>query len=501
MKRLLIPLLILSIAGSAAVDLAGAREALASVKASETGPPVRTDVIAHVGDQSITFGEINTAMNSSAVVGVSVPALGTPERDTVRIMLLDRFISANLLYLDARKQGLDKDPVYRREVERFDNAILAGLYYQRLLIDEAGAVSEEDVQAYFKKRNGDAKELTADLRAAVEAKLRRDKISTQRAQIKDRIRDDVEVILDDDNLSSAGDASRADDVPIAEIDGEPVTWGSVKERIIAAGEGALRSDPFADDEEARRQALEQEIDLRISVNKARAAGLDEDPLFKARSQEFHKTRLINLHRERLLAGLEPNDTELKRYYDANRTRILQPEARKVQMVVVETKDQAEQIKAEIEAGIVTMYQAAQQHSIAPKAKEDLGEIGWVSQGEALPALDQAIFALGPSEISAPVQTPAGWHLVTVQDMQEAKHTDFYEPGTRKLTRREYLNDKLNAYTADLRRNHVTVEVNQDLLVRLAQQEADMVKALAEKAAQPGSVTQQRVKELSKLLRP
>jgi len=86
-------------------------------------------------------------------------------------------------------------------------------------------------------------------------------------------------------------------------------------------------------------------------------------------------------------------------------------------------------------------------------------------------------------------------------MQEAKHTDFYEPGTRKLTRREYLNDKLNAYTADLRRNHFTVEVNQDLLVRLAQQEADMVKALAEKAAQPGSVTQQRVKELSKLLRP
>ena len=35
--------------------------------------------IAHVGDQVITFGQLNTMLNSSAVVGVSIPALGTPE--------------------------------------------------------------------------------------------------------------------------------------------------------------------------------------------------------------------------------------------------------------------------------------------------------------------------------------------------------------------------------------------------------------------------------------
>ena len=44
----------------------------------------------------ITFNLINTMLNSSAVVGVSIPALGTPERDTVRITLLDKFVSANL---------------------------------------------------------------------------------------------------------------------------------------------------------------------------------------------------------------------------------------------------------------------------------------------------------------------------------------------------------------------------------------------------------------------
>ena len=89
-------------------------------------------MIAKVGDQSITFSEITTALNSSAIVGISIPALGTPERDTARIVLLDRFVSANLLYLDALKQGVDKDPGYQKALTRFSNAILAGLYRQRI---------------------------------------------------------------------------------------------------------------------------------------------------------------------------------------------------------------------------------------------------------------------------------------------------------------------------------------------------------------------------------
>ena len=119
----------------------------------------------------------------------------------------------------------------------------------------------------------------------------------------------------------------------------------------------------------------------------------------------------------------------------------------------------------------------------------------------MPALDEAIFALGPGEISTPVETPAGWHLVTVQDMQEAKFEDLGDTATRKLVRRKYLDDKLNAYVVSLRQNDFPVEVYQDVLIKLAQQEADMVKELAEKAKQPGSVTEQRVKELGKLLQP
>ena len=86
-------------------------------------------------------------------------------------------------------------------------------------------------------------------------------------------------------------------------------------------------------------------------------------------------------------------------------------------------------------------------------------------------------------------------------MQEAKFTDFTDETTRKQVRRKYLHEKLDAYTAELRKNQFPVEVYQDRLVQLEQQEADMVKTLAEKAKQPGSVTEKRIKELQKLMKP
>ena len=76
----------------------------------EASEALADDVIARVGDQTITFGEINTALNSAAVVGVSIPTFGTPERDIVRMTLLDKLISANLIYLDALDLGVDKEP-------------------------------------------------------------------------------------------------------------------------------------------------------------------------------------------------------------------------------------------------------------------------------------------------------------------------------------------------------------------------------------------------------
>jgi foldase protein PrsA len=215
--------------------------------------------------------------------------------------------------------------------------------------------------------------------------------------------------------------------------------------------------------------------------------------------EFKKTRLVNMHRASLAQQMEPTEEQLKAYYEENRNSIMQVEMRKLQEVMLPTREEAEIIKARVEAGEITMFQAAANHSKAPGAKQHLGEVGWIAQGRAQPALDKVIFELQPGQIGGPVESTEGWHLFKVLDVTDAQFDNLDDAETRKLTRRRYIHSQLDQYVQDLRKNAFEVEVYQDNMVRLAQLEADMVAKLAEQAAQPGSKTEQRIEELNELI--
>ena len=459
---------------------------------------VTGDIIARVDDQAISFNQINTMLNSTAVVGVSVPALGTPERDAARIVVLDKVISANLLYLDAKRQGLDKDPVYQRDMRNFSTGMLAGLYHRRFMAGEI-TVSEEEILAFFDETMKAETEMTDDLHTQIEATLRKRKLHERLEAQRKELREGLAVDVYTGNLDPAGDATRADDVVMAEIGEEVITWGDVKASVIAAGKGAVAMDPLAMESDNRLPTLQTEIDKRIMAQKAREAGLDKDPLYRARFNEYQKTRLVNLHRAKLAREVEPSEDQLQAYYDENRGSIMQVEMRKIQDVVVKTREEAEALKAKIESGELTMFQAAADYSIAPGAKQQLGEVGWVAEGRAQPAMNEVIFELGPGELGGPVESTEGWHLVKVLDVSDAEFDNFEDKETQKLARRRYIHDQLNTHVQDLRKNDFTVEVYEENLVRLAQQEADMVARLTEQAAQPGSRTEQRVEELKKLM--
>jgi parvulin-like peptidyl-prolyl isomerase len=233
------------------------------------------------------------------------------------------------------------------------------------------------------------------------------------------------------------------------------------------------------------------------ADKVRAAGMEQDPEFVRRTAEYRKTRLINVHRTELINDWTPSDDELQGWFLEHMDSITVPEARKVQMVVLKTKQEAEDIKAQIDSGKLTMFQAAQQYSLDPNAKTTLGEMGWVSHGTGYPELDDFTFSLEPDVIVGPVESPTGWHLVKVLDVRDAQFQNIDDAATRKRTLRMYMKDRLNNYVVDLRKNRFKVVVYDDELTRQFQKEADYIAALNKKAMQEGSVTKQRQKELEK----
>jgi peptidyl-prolyl cis-trans isomerase SurA len=79
----------------------------------------------------------------------------------------------------------------------------------------------------------------------------------------------------------------------------------------------------------------------------------------------------------------------------------------------EAKSKIERIRDRIEQGAKFEDQAKANSDDASAAKG--GDLGWVSPGDTVPDFEQAMNRLKPGEISAPVRTPFGWHLIQVEE--------------------------------------------------------------------------------------
>jgi parvulin-like peptidyl-prolyl isomerase len=431
------------------------------------------DVIARVGDEIITFNSLDVTINSSAMVGIPIPKPGTRERTNMRLTLLDRRISSSLLYLDALARKVDGNPVFQSDVERYSDTILAMMYKQKYLVGEL-PVSDEEIREHFKKYYDDDTPFTQDIHMSIEAVLRKQQFKDKLATLRERLRKGVEVQAFEDKLDAGGDTDRKSSEVVATAGDESITWGQVRQKLTMAGQD---NSPAA-----RRERLENFIDSRIMVQKARAADLEQDAGYQRRLKEFRKSSLVNIHRARLAEEMSPTDDEIRDYYRQNRDQIVVHELRKVQMVVMKTEDEAAEVKQKIESGEITFFQAASEYSIDPNAKMNLGELGWVPQGTGFPELDKVTFALNPNEIGGPVESPAGWHLVKVLDVRDGDFQDIEDRDTWKKTRRLLVKEKENRYVAGLRKTNFSVEVYDDVFSRLTQKEVDALKASQQSAA-------------------
>ncbi|MES9971577.1 MAG: peptidyl-prolyl cis-trans isomerase [Candidatus Thiodiazotropha sp.] len=426
-----------------------------------------SSVLARVGDQIITFSQLNTQLNSTAVVGLSTPALGTPQRRTVMLTLLDKAISVNLLYLDAVGKGLHEDPNFKRELQSYTDGMLAGLY-RRHYLKAARDVTEQEIDAYVKKHFAKDIEVDDKLRPLIEAKAKKAKYIAHKQGLRKHLHAGMEVKIYTRHLDIEEDSLRSDDQVVAEFDGIAMTWGESKKYLVTLNNSISI--------ERRLETLNGLIDNYLLAKKGREAGLDQSPGFKSALAEFSLTRLVNLHRKGLAQGMEPTEQEVRDYYAKHKKGISFNEHRKLQMVVLKDEKTALEIMEKLQKGELTLYEAARDHSIDPRAKQTLGDFGWVEEGSGFSALDEEAFALEIGELGGPVETPAGWHILRITDQRASKYTDIEDPDTQHQTRRLLLKERLNDYAVGLRKQDYPVVVYEENLNRLMREEAQWIAA-------------------------
>lgn len=86
-------------------------------------------------------------------------------------------------------------------------------------------------------------------------------------------------------------------------------------------------------------------------------------------------------------------------------------------ILVETEEEANDVLARLEAG-EEFADLASELSTDPGSAAQGGELGFVPAGTFVPAIDEAVFSLPVGQISDPIETQFGWHIVEVLEREE-----------------------------------------------------------------------------------
>lgn len=175
---------------------------------------------------------------------------------------------------------------------------------------------------------------------------------------------------------------------------------------------------------------EDDYDQRLSEftdTAARVTGLSEARIRELLDQQIRSAML----QQRLLEALEFEIDETKELVHAAH-------------ILVETEEEAQAVLQRIEEGESFEELAAELSTDSANAYRG-GDLGWLSRGDTVAAFEEVAFSLEPGELSEPVETTFGWHIITVYEREDAVETTDAE---REQQRREAFSAQIDEWVAE-----------------------------------------------------
>jgi peptidyl-prolyl cis-trans isomerase C len=226
----------------------------------------------------------------------------------------------------------------------------------------------------------------------------------------------------------------------------------------------------------KEQFLDRWVDITLIAQEARDKKLDQDPEIQAKIEDIMNAVLAQEFLQREIEGkVKITDDEIETYFKGHEEEFTNPESVKARHILLtvpeeadekawkEAESKARDIKKKLENG-EDFAKLAKEYSDDPGSKDKGGDLGFFTKGRMVPEFESVAFSLKPSELSDPVKTNFGYHIVQVQEKKAASTKTLTEVHAqiRQTLQREKQQQLQDALIEKLKAKY-PVKVNKDLL--------------------------------------
>lgn len=215
-------------------------------------------------------------------------------------------------------------------------------------------------------------------------------------------------------------AAFAQDAVVATVNGRGITEAELRFAEAEIG-GDLGTIPPAT---KRRVLIEYLIESQLFAEAADGAKLGQGAGFDQRMAYWRRRAMRDTFFDSKVRD-SVSEAEARQLYEQQIGGAGAKEEIRAAHILVETEEKAKEVFEKIAYG-ADFAQMARQFSRDPGTKDMGGNLGYFVRGQMVPQFEAAAFKLTKGEVSFPVQTQFGWHLIRVEDKRQRSAPPFEE---------------------------------------------------------------------------
>lgn len=223
-----------------------------------------------------------------------------------------------------------------------------------------------------------------------------------------------------------------------------------------------------EDSSGKEKFVDELIKKELLYQEALKKGLDKDTKYLKRVEDFKKIALVGqLLEKEIESKAKVSDKDVKDYYEKHKEDFTTVSQIRASHILVKTEEEAKKILERLKKG-ENFAKIAKKISIDHGSAKNGGDLGFFSKGQMVPEFEAAAVKLKPGEISEPVKTQFGYHIIKVMDKKQGQIIEFEKVKdfiSQRLSA-EKQKEVFDSYIEGLKKTY-KVEINKEAISKLA----------------------------------